>query len=244
MKRPLLWRGLLILAVTIVFLALTYPPKEKINLGLDLRGGMHLVLQVHTEDALRAETDSDLARLLDQGKEKGVTGVTGRRTGDAVFVVSGASPDARDTLSDIARRYLPRWEASRQGDDLVFTMTKQAANEIRNSAVTQAKQTIDNRVNEFGVSEPVIQPMATGYRILVQLPGVDDPERVRRLIKSTAFLEFRVVRFPKGGGGVGSREEILASFGGQLPPDLEILEGDRRDQANTVVGKFYYAVEK
>ena len=94
MKRNLLWRGLLILAVAVVFFALGYPPQKKINLGLDLQGGMHLVLQVHTEDALRAETDSDMARLIDVAKDKGAPGLKGRRTGDATFVVSPA-PEAR-----------------------------------------------------------------------------------------------------------------------------------------------------
>src|SRR5262245_14815150 len=245
MKRPLLWRGILILAVTVVFLALFYPPKKKINLGLDLQGGMHLVLQVHTEEALRAETDSDLARLVDIAQNEGTTGIKGRRTGDAAFAVSSASPEARDKISTLHDRYLKgRWDLSRQGEDMVFTMKTPAVNEVRNSAVTQAVQTIRNRVDAFGVAEPVIQPLATGHRILVQLPGVDDPERVRRLIKSTAFLEFRVVRFPKGGGGVNTREEILANYGGQIPDDVEILEGDRLDDSKNVIGKIYYAVEK
>jgi len=244
-NRNLLWRGLLILAVTLICIALAYPPKKKINLGLDLQGGMHLVLQVHTEDALRAETDSDLARLLDQAKEQGAQGLTGRRTGDSTFMVSG-SPEARDVASDIARKSLPRWESSSSEDGLVFTMNQQAVNEIQNGAVTQAVQTIDNRINQFGVTEPVIAPTSTGHRIVVQLPGVDDPERVRRLIKNTAFLEFRIVRYPKGGGGVSSREEILSNYGGQLPPDVEILEGDRRDDTpqHNIVGKSYYAVDK
>ena len=245
MKRPLLWRGILILAVTVVFLALFYPPKKKINLGLDLRGGMHLVLQVHTEDALRAETDSDMARLLDTAQGEGVTGVKGRRTGDAAFTVSAASPEARDKIAALHERFFDnRWGLGRQGEDLVFTMKTPAATEVRNSAVTQAVQTIRNRVDAFGVAEPVIQPLTTGHRILVQLPGVDDPERVRKLIKSTAFLEFRVVKFPKGGGGVNSREEILANYGGQLPDDVEVLDGDRVDKEQNVVGKLYYAVEK
>ncbi len=243
MKRPLLWRGILILAVALVAAALAYPPQKKINLGLDLRGGMHLLLQVHTEDALRAETDSDSARLVDQAKEKGITGLKVRRTGDSTFMVSGATPDQRSTVSDLAQHYIPRWQTSQSGDDLVFTMSQTAVNEVRTGAVNQAKTTIDNRINQFGVTEPVIQPTATGYRIVVQLPGVDDPERVRRLIKNTAFLEFRVVKVPKGGGGANSREEILANFGGQLPDDLEILEGDRL-QNNVVVGKAYSGVEK
>jgi preprotein translocase subunit SecD len=207
---------------------------------------MHLVLQVHTEDALRAETDSDLARLLDIAQEEDLTGVKGQRTGDITFAVSAPSLEGRDKLGELFDRYLQdRWDVSRQGESMAFTMKTPTANEVRNGAVNQAVQTIRNRVDAFGVAEPVIQPMATGHRILVQLPGVEDEERVRRLIKSTAFLEFRVVRFPKGGGGVGSREEILANFGGgRLPEDLEILEGDRLDDTRTVVGKLYYAVEK
>src|SRR3954466_10090531 len=242
MKRPLLWRGLLILAVALIAAALAYPPKKKINLGLDLRGGMHLLLQVHTEDALRADTDSDMAALLDRAKEKGITGLKARRTADSTFAITATS-EQRDTLSDLAQRYLPRWNVSSQSDDMVFTMKSTEVNTVRNAAVNQAKTTIDNRINQYGVPEPLIQPTSTGYRIVVELPGVDDAERVRRLIKSTAFLEFRVVKVPKGGGGVGSREEILASFNGQLPDDLEILEGDRREN-NAVVGKAFYAVEK
>ena len=227
MNRKLLWRGLLILAITGTAVLLAYPPGEKINLGLDLQGGMHLVLQVHTEDALRAETDTDLARFLDILKEEGITGVTGRRTGDARFVVVAASPEVRDRVAGLQERYLGnRWELARRGDELVLSMNQVAQNEVRSGAVTQAVQTIRNRVDQFGVAEPVISPTATGHRVVVQLPGVDDPERVRRLIKSTAFLEFRVVRFPKGGGGVGSREEILANYGGRLPEDVEIFEGE------------------
>src|SRR5262249_7729630 len=111
-------------------------------------------------------------------------------------------------------------------------------------AVTQAKTTIDNRVNQFGVTEPVIQE-ASGNRIVIQLPGVDDPERVRRLIKNTALLEFRLTRFPKAGGaGLPTRQAVVDALGGQLPGDVEILEGDERDEHQNVIGKRYWAVEK
>jgi preprotein translocase subunit SecD len=246
MNRNLLWRGLLILAVAVVCVILAYPPKKKINLGLDLQGGMHLVLQVHTEDALRVDTDADMARLIDLGKEKGAPGLQGHRTGDSRFVVTAPTPEARDAASELVTKFLgPRWQVGRQGNDLVVSMTDQAITEVRNGAVNQAVQTINNRINQFGVSEPVIQPTATGQRIVVQLPGVTDPERVRRLIKSTAFLEFRIVRFPKGGGGVANPQDILSSFGGKLPDDVEIMEGDVRDKdTQAVVGKQYYALEK
>lgn len=246
MNRNLLWRGLLILAVAAICVALAYPPKDKINLGLDLRGGMHLVLQVHTEDALRADTDADMARLIDLGKDKGAPGLQGHRTGDSSFAIIAPTPEARDAASNLASSYFgQRWQVKSQGNELDFAMNQQTVNEVQNGAVNQAVQTISNRINEFGVSEPVIQPTATGHRIVLQLPGVTDIERVRRLIKSTAFLEFRLVRFPKGGGGVPTREAILANYGGKLPDDVEIMEGDVRDrQTQGVVGKQYFALEK
>ena len=92
-------------------------------------------------------------------------------------------------------------------------------------AVNQAKQTIDNRINAYGVAEPNIA-VTEGYRVLVQLPGVDDPERVRKLIKSTAFLEFRLVEK----GPTSDRQTLLAGYGGRLPETLEIMEGRARSE--------------
>jgi preprotein translocase subunit SecD len=243
MKRNLLWRGLVILASIVIAVIAAYPPDKKINLGLDLRGGMHLLLQVKTEDALRAETESDMARLVQQAKDAGLT-LKAARTGDSDFEVAGLAPEAKGQVAELAKKYLNGWHSSEQGDRVVFAMDAANAANIRQLSVTQAVETIRNRVDAFGVTEPVIQ-QAGGQRIVVQLPGVDDPERVRRLIKNTAFLEFRVVRYPQGGGGVSSREAVLQNFNGQLPADLEILEGDRRDPTTrNVVGVEYYAVEK
>ena len=243
MKTNLLWRGLLILAVAVIAAILAYPPQKKINLGLDLRGGMHLVLQVHTEDALRAETDSDMSRLLHQAEDAKLTGLQGHRLSDTSFDVTGLGPDTRDSLATLAEKYLANWSSQAQEGRMVFTMKADNINSIRDLAVTQAKQTIDNRVNNFGVVEPVIQA-ASNYRIIVELPGVDDTERVRQLIKNTAFLEFRIVQFPPSGGGAASLEQIQQHFNGQIPPDLEIMEGDQRNADNIVVGKQYYAVER
>jgi preprotein translocase subunit SecD len=244
MKGSLLWRGILILAVAAIAVMLAYPPKKKINLGLDLQGGMHLVLQVHTEDALRAETEADMSRLLQQAQEAKLTGLQARRVNDTTFEITGVGPDSREAVTTLAEKYLASgWNSSAAEGGVVFTMKPENANNIKELAVTQAKQTIDNRVNEFGVAEPIIQA-GSNQRIIVELPGVDDPERVRRLIKNTAFLEFRIVRFPEGGGGASTQEQILQHFNGQLPPDLEIMEGDLRNQDKIVVGKQYYAVER
>jgi len=98
---------------------------------------------------------------------------------------------------------------------------------------------VRNRIDQYGVAEPVIQRVGGDSRIAVQLPGVDDPERVKELIKNTAFLEFRLVRFP-GSGQSASREQILANFGGTLPPNLEIVPA----QASDNLPPTYYAVER
>ena len=228
MKRNLLWRGLIILASIVLAVAFAYPPKQKINLGLDLQGGMYLKLQVHTEDALRAETDGDMARLAQQVTDDSKLDVKPQRTGDTRFVVPGLTADGKSAVLKAADRVLSRFSHSEQGDALTFQMITGDVGKLRDQSVNQAVQTIRNRIDAYGVTEPVIQS-ADQQRIVVQLPGVDDPERVRQLIKNTAFLEFRITRFPKeGGNGVPTKDAILSHYGGHLPDDVEILEGDAR----------------
>jgi preprotein translocase subunit SecD len=243
MNRNLLWRGILILAVTLIAFALAYPLNEKINLGLDLQGGMHLVLQVKTEDALRAEVENEAQRLVRVAGEEKITGLSARRVGDTRFELAGVNEASRDRVTSLASRYLPDFTLAKGATGLVYEMTPQAANRVRELSVRQALETIRNRIDQFGVAEPVIQE-ASGYRVVVQLPGVDDPERVRRLIKSTAFLEFRLVHGQQA--GLPTREAVVAGLGGQVPADVEIMEGDVHDRNNRaqVVGKQYYAVEK
>jgi preprotein translocase subunit SecD len=245
MKGTLLWRGIFILASIVVAVMLALPLKEKIKLGLDLQGGMHLVLQVKTEDALRAETDADMERLAQLAREEGLSGLQPRRVGDSRFEIAGVAPDAMDTLTSVAekRNYIGnngRWQIVDRGDGrAVFAMNDAEVNLVRNGAVSQAKQTIDNRINAYGVTEPNIA-VADGYRIVVQLPGIDDADRVRRLIKSTAFLEFRIVE----GSPADSREALLAGLGGKVPDNLEILDGDVHDNTGKLIGKRYYPVQK
>ena len=244
MNSKLLWRGLLILLVTSLAIFSAYPLDERLNLGLDLRGGIHLVLQVEVEDAVRSERTKDLDRLVQELKDSGLASVTADPKTSTSFEVSGVPRDKDSEVGRITTEYLPGWNWRRRGDLVKFDMDLANAVEIRNLAVVQALETIRNRVDEFGVSEPVIARQGLdGDRIVVELPGVDDPERVKKLIKNTAFLEFRLVAFPLGGGGVASREEIVAQYNGQVPDTLEILTGSIRDPQGAVIGQQYYAVE-
>ena len=104
MNRNVLWRGILILSILAIAVFVTVPPKEKINLGLDLKGGMNLMLQVKTEDAVRAETDSDMERILQIAKEEEVAGAQGRRTGDST---SQTNPRSRPSSATTRVRGSP-----------------------------------------------------------------------------------------------------------------------------------------
>ena len=194
MNRPLAWKGLLILAVVAVFAWSAYPLDEELNLGLDLQGGIHLVLQVQSEDAVRSEATKDMDRLLQELRDDGVSGVAGSQTSSTSFEVTGAPADRDAEVDEIVETYLPGYDWQRRGERLSFSMQSQNVAEIRNLAVKQALETIRNRVDAFGVAEPVIQRQGLegSDRLVVQLPGVDDPERVKRLIKNTAFLEWRL----------------------------------------------------
>ena len=246
MNKSLLYRGLLIAGILVLFAFSALPLGEKIHLGLDLRGGMYLVLEVQTEDAVVSELDRAAELLAAQAAEAGLDGVTVSRGEGRSLVVGGVPQTSEAELNRIGVDFLGEqaWSWRWQGDGFVFEMTPAFAEETRRMAVRQALQTIGNRVNEFGVAEPVIAQLGSTDRIVIQLPGVDDPERIRELIKNTAFLEFRLAEYPRAGGGVASREEILANYGGQLPADVEILEGDLTSGEGRPIGTQYYAVQK
>jgi len=243
-NRNLLYRGLLILVVVAIAAISAWPLEDKINLGLDLRGGMHLVLEVQTADAVKSEIDNAMERIVQDARDEGISTIEARREGEQI-VLTGVPPERDDVIGRIRQDFLGEtWDWDRVGDRIVFELTAAGRAEIRDGAVRQALQTIDNRINAYGVAEPVIAQLGSSERIAVQLPGVDDPERIRELIKNTAFLEFRLSDYPRAGGGAASREEVLSSYGGQLPDDIEILEGDVTDPEGRRIGTQFYAVTK
>jgi preprotein translocase subunit SecD len=245
MKNSLIWRAVLIVGLAVLAAVAALPLGKKINLGLDLQGGIHLVLQVQTQDAVRAETDKDIEVLLRETADEGLPGLQSTRSADTAFEVAGVPVEKSAAFEKVASDYLPGWDRSLSDGRWAFSM--RAANEkaIRDGAVNQALQTIRNRIDQFGVSEPLIARQGMdSERIVVQLPGVDDPERVKRLIKNTAFLEFRLCAFPSVGGGAATRDEILTHYGGRLPGDVEILPQETRDAQGKTIAQSFYALEK
>jgi preprotein translocase subunit SecD len=242
MNKSLLWRGLLVLLVTVVMGFSAWPPQEKVKLGLDLRGGMQLVLRVRTEDALRADRDKVIERLQESARQEGIQ-ATVQPLDNASFAVQ-APAEARAKLDAIRLEHFSEWDLASEGGRFVIRLGSQERERLGDMAVRQAQQTIENRINAYGVAESTTQRQGLGGdRLVVQIPGVEDPARIKKLLQSTAFLEFRIVEYPAGGGGAGSPDELRAGFPGGLPPNLEILEGDLRDERNQRIGVLYYAVQ-
>jgi preprotein translocase subunit SecD len=237
-----MWRIGLILVVVGLSLWSLYPPNEAINYGLDLSGGIHLVLQVQTDDAIKAELDDAAVRLNAQAAEKGITlGAATVEVDNLRFRVEVPTELDRGELRDIAESYLPEYNLNVGATEWGFAFEANLERTIRDLAVRQALETIRNRVDQFGVAEPVIQRQGLeSDRILIQLPGVDDPARVKEIISNTAFLEWKEVL----AGPAPDRESLLAGMGGVMPPDAEVLAGDREDIGGEVIGRQYYLVRK
>jgi len=237
-----MWRVIVIVAVVAAALWSLWPPEEKIHWGLDLEGGVHLVLQVQTDDAIKAELDDAAQRLVsvaaDQGLTLGATEVdmAGRR-----FTVEVPPGIDRTQLDEIAGNYFPEYEVGTGADRWTLSFRANVERTVRDQAVRKGLETINNRVDQFGVAEPLIQRQGIeGDRILIQLPGVDDPERVKKIIKSTAFLEFKEVMQ----GPAPDRPSLLAGFAGLPPADGEVVSGNRTGFSGEVLGRSYYLVKK
>ena len=169
---------------------------NNIHLGLDLRGGTHLILQVMVDEAVGAETDNTVEQLKAEfAKENIQVGELAKDPNrqDRIVIKGAANSPQLGAIRDYVSSSLgSEYDSSSSGDDLVLDLKPSYANDIKKRAVEQAIETIRGRVDTLGVSEPVIEEHGLGdYQILVQLPGVDDPARVKDIIQSTARLELK-----------------------------------------------------
>jgi len=237
-----LWRVIVIVAVVAAALWSLWPPEEKIHWGLDLEGGVHLVLQVQTDDAIKAELDDAAQRMISLAADQDITlGASEVDAASLLFTVEVPPGTDRAALDEVVGNYFPDYDLTTGPQVWTLTFKPNVERLIRDQAVRKGLETINNRVDEFGVAEPLIQRQGIeGERILIQLPGVDDPERVKRIINSTAFLEFKEVMQ----GPAPDRASLLAGFGGLPPNDGEVATGNRTGISGEVLGRSYYLVKK
>ena len=264
MKRSLGWRVALTLAVLIGSIAAywwrghealkrspTAPPdptvsdvlKNGLKLGLDLRGGIHLVMQVKTGDALRVEAQDAAEHLKDEARKRGVNiGTLPPATAEG-FSIQLNDQTEPSKLKDLCKSALSQtdWQIDERGREWRVSLRTPAKMQIEDQSVRQAVETIRNRVDALGVTEPVIQRQSTD-RILVQLPGVDDPSRVKEIIGTTGLLSLTLV--DDKGGPYGSQEALLQAYGGTVPPELEVVEGFNEDSESRIRTPVFYGLKR
>lgn len=224
-----------------------YLPERGVILGLDLQGGMHLVLEVEEEKAVENFMDRMVGGVQEFLKEKDYEFEKVERSGQSEMVVRRLSFDKQEEISDDIkdnfRDLIPKAEDS---PDLFFYLRIGEVSRIKTSAISQALETIRNRIDEFGVTEPLIQRQGD-REIVIQLPGVKDPERALALIGKTALLEFKLLdeedpvwrSFPPS---VSQEEEVsfMEEFASKVPEADEVLfERSVDDVTGKVIRKPY-----
>ncbi len=237
MKKNLLWKVILIAAVLLVCVfgiigrpdgfskqAIAQSIQKQIHLGLDLKGGTHLILQVVVNDAVNATTDEAAERLKEELRKANIAYADLSQTDPAnhpeQITVKGVSSDSIGDLRRIVSDRLSEYDLGTGPEgSYTATMKPSVLSDLKTRAVQQAIQKIRERVDSLGVTEPVIQEHGLGEnQILVQLPGVDDPARVKEIIKSTAMLEIKLVL-----GGPFATEQAALAQG--MQPGAILLHG-------------------
>ena len=212
----------LVLIVAVIYVIPTFKPgwwpNKQINLGLDLQGGMHLVLEVQTEKAVESTLErirNELRGYLrdDQIRHKGIT-YSGKKA-LSVKLLDAADKDKIKNMLEKNYSDVKILSSAMEGDiqTVKIGLTDEWAGQIKKQATEQALETIRNRIDQFGVTEPDIRILGE-RRIQIQLPGIQDTERAKELIGKTALLEFKLL---------DDEHDLASALDGNVPPGSEVL---------------------
>ena len=214
---------------------LSFLPKDKVTLGLDLRGGSHLVLEVDSSGLVREHIQGLLGQARQQLRREKIP-VTLRRTDTAVYVTLQSQADSNRALPLLRQLANPIGTMGSTDIEfnrptptqIVMTLNRDGVRDRVNAATEQSLEIIRRRIDQIGVAEPTIQ-RAGADRIVVQLPGVQDPTRIRELLGSTAKLTFHLMGEP---GSIGTRTLPGANDNQQYTiQDIIAMPGDRLSDA-------------
>src|SRR5689334_4429587 len=172
-------------------------PSDKIHLGLDLQGGSHLVLEVKVDKAIENNVERVRGDLANALRENGVSGCSVERVEGTLLQIKTPAASAERVRGILKSDFAYLVEAKppqsgASGSEFFLTLSKEEMRSLRDYAVDQSLETIRNRIDQFGVSEPIIQRQGQ-TDILIQLPGIQDPQRAKEIIGKTALLEFKLV---------------------------------------------------
>jgi preprotein translocase subunit SecD len=230
MSNTMMWKIGLIVGAVALSVWLFYPPKKTINLGLDLQGGSHLVLQVETSAAVKSEIDLAINRIGQMLKEKGIpyTGIASAPDGSGMDV-QGTDPGRATDVREIFGTIVPSWSVTPSGGDWSIRIPTAIRTQIEATSVETTLTVLRQRVDELGVKEPIIQKQGSaGDRIVVELPGIEDPERAKNVLQDQAVLEWKAVAYPpgvtdfEGWRPPATKDAMIQMLGGAVPANVEL----------------------
>ncbi|MCA1631511.1 MAG: protein translocase subunit SecD [Acidobacteria bacterium] len=264
MKKNLTQRAIVIAIVTLVALFIIFRPRDaegnlrrpqasdftwagikgtlqnNIHLGLDLRGGSHLVMQVQVQDYMKRLAENARVGVEKAAKDAGhdVKETRADASGGNYNVVLklGDASKASEARDEVAKKVdLRDFSPSVSGDTVTWALTGSAQRSLGDQATQQAMKIIDSRINSVGVAEPTLQEHGGqgSHQILLQMPGIQDPERIKKLIIGQSRLELMKVVSPGNPSPMqtyATEEEAKASLGGQVPPNRRVLPYSERDE--------------
>jgi preprotein translocase subunit SecD len=255
-KKNLLQRSIIIAIVTLVGLYIVVGPRHRptrhdftpaglketlaanIHLGLDLKGGSHLVMRVKTDEFLKTLTETNALAVQSTAKDAGfapkdVKAVTSPGNYKIVFEATDASKlnEIQDAVKKVG---LADWAVSTSGNTITWTLTPTAQRTLAEQATDQAEKIIISRLDAVGVAEPLVQRHGAqgSHEILVQMPGIQDPERVKQLLKAESKLELVHVVSPPSPNlkTYDSEQEAITSLGGTASPNRRVLPYTERTE--------------
>ena len=261
-KKNLLTRVIIIAIVTVVGIYLVIGPrhrpslkdftwsgikqtlKSNIHLGLDLQGGSHLVMRVKTEEYLKRLTEENYTAAQNAAKDAGFEikgGQANASPGNYRVALQLADPSKATDVKEAIQKKIELgdsnvWSYASSGDTISWTMTQSAQRTLSDNATTQALNIIDSRINALGIAEPTLQTHGaqSSHQILLQMPGVQDPERVKRILQGESRLELVHVISPPSPAPhttYATEAEAIASLGsaGTVPPNRRVLPYQERN---------------
>jgi preprotein translocase subunit SecD len=221
---------------------------NNINLGLDLKGGSHLVMRVRVEEYLKRLTENNEAAAVqavkdakdEAGNSLGVTadGVATTDNGNYTVTLTISDPSKAQAVVDAVKKKIDfaNWTESTSGSKITWDLPKQMQARLKDQATDQAYRIIESRINAFGVKEPLLQRQGSSDSglILLQMPGVENPERVKELIKGESRLELMKIVSPPNPQPVQTyptKEAALATIGGKETDTRKVLPYTERDDS-------------
>lgn len=220
---------------------------NRIRLGLDLQGGTHMILQVQVSDAIRQETDQTVDQLAKQLRDKHVLFDQVNRTTDTQVKISGLSPDQladfRSVVSDVFGNNWDLVPAAGEQNSYILNMRPSMLADIQSRTMSQSVETITRRIDQLGLTEPVVAPYGRGENeIIVELPGEGDPVRAKAVIQAGGQLE---IRLAEDQNPYPSQAAILQAHNGILPAGSEMVQGATTGaNPDGSIGQSYYLLDR